>query len=210
MRKALAIAAVIGVGALVSAPAWAGGGQTINVIDDDFDPANLQSSVGAGGFVFDWGAGTVDQHNVRQDRKLFSSGPETDSGQFLLDEPSAGTFPYHCTIHGAPGSGMHGKLEVRPSVPPNPSKRRRGDLIFFVAWAQSTQTGDRFDVMYRVNDGKWKVWKQNTAKGDGAFGRNDNPVEVKPDKTYRFKARSERKGKPNRRSGFSPPLRVFT
>jgi plastocyanin len=208
MRKALAIAAMIGVGALVSAPAWAGVTQAIDVVDDDFEPATSESSVGAGGFVFDWGAGTGREHNVRQDRRLFSSGPKTDSGQFVLDQPSAGTFPYHCQIHGNPGSGMHGTLEVRPSLLLTPSKRKRGDLIIAVAWAESTDTGDQFDVKYRVNDGKWKLWKQNTAKPEGAFGRNDKPVEVNPTKTYRFKVRSEKKGKPDRRSGFSPPLVV--
>ena len=176
------------------------------VTDDEFVPQNVNTAVNAAGVQWDWGAGTNNDHNVRQDDKLFRSGNTTDSGTYLVGNPSAGTFPYYCEAHGSPGSGMHGTLKIKPDQVA--TKTKLGEVQIGVQWAEGDlETGDRFDVQYRVGNKDWKGWKQHTAKVEGAFGKNGNPVEVKPGTTYKFRARS-REG--NKQSGFSPALKVTT
>lgn len=79
-----------------------------------FHPSSLTVSPGdtvtftnAGGF-----------HNVVSDTGLFSSGSASTNG-WTLQVPfnTAGTFGFHCEIHGAPGSGMAGSVTVQASQP---------------------------------------------------------------------------------------------
>ncbi len=52
-------------------------------------------------------------HNVSSDSGLFRSGNVSGSwGPFDHTFNSAGTFGYHCELHGAPGSGMFGTITV--------------------------------------------------------------------------------------------------
>lgn len=46
------------------------------------------------------------------------------------------------------------------------------------------------------------------SKLEATFGQNDKPVDVKPGKTYRFRARSEKSAKPDKHSGWSPGFKV--
>jgi plastocyanin len=195
-------------GALLVLPAVASGGVTpvITIKDDVFDPT--VPTKGTGGFTnYHWQRDPLatDEHNVRQDDKLFRSGDPTTNPAFSYTVAvSAGTFPYYCEIHGGPnGEGMHGKIKVRPgisNVTPN---------SFDVAWAAPlTETGNAFDVRYRVNGGNWKTWKNDTSKRGGTFGENNNPVDVKPGKTYDIEARSEKANKPKKRSDWSPAASI--
>jgi plastocyanin len=59
--------------------------------------------IAAGGTVtWTWG-GTI-SHTVTSDTGLFDSGVKT-TGTFSFTFPTAGTFPYHCTVHGFVQSG---------------------------------------------------------------------------------------------------------
>ena len=146
---------------------------------------------------------TANTHNVREDSKLFRSGPLTDSGTYHI-VPSAGTYHYYCESHGSENGGMDGVLKEIPVAGP-----RNADF-FTVGWApaEDTDTGDQFDVRYKVEDGEWKTWFKNTDKIGWKFGRNDKPIDVKPNKTYRIQARSELHSNPSKHSGFSPSLVV--
>lgn len=192
--------------AVATIPAFAfGAAQQIEITDDQFTP-QITPIVGAGTTSHNWQWLGANEHNVRQDRKLFYSGPPAVDDTFGITA-SAGTFPYYCEIHGGPGTGMHGTLRIRPAE--LATKTKRGVIQIGVRWApDSPQTGDQFDVQYRVDQGDWKSWRKNTSKTEGSFGRNDNPVDVKPSKTYRFRARSEVASNPNRASAFSPALVV--
>ncbi|MEO8092188.1 MAG: hypothetical protein ABI726_05730 [bacterium] len=58
---------------------------------------------------------------------------------------------------------------------------------------------------------RWRTrrgWKSNMSKLEATFGQNDKPVDVKPGKTYRFRARSEKSAKPDKHSGWSPGFKV--
>jgi hypothetical protein len=62
-----------------------------------------------------------------------------------------------------------------------------------VRWAVSgTNTGGRFDVQYKVGNGNWKNWRQNSSAKEAVFGQDDKPLAPATGTTYRFRARSQR------------------
>ena len=91
-----------------------GGGSstTITVGNDFFSPT--PNTVSAGAVTFSW-ATPSNGHTLTWD-----SGPGTlpantgviTSGTQVVTL-QAGTYQYHCAIHGAPGAGMHGTLIVQ-------------------------------------------------------------------------------------------------
>jgi len=87
-------------------------GNAVTVSNNRFTPANLSVSPGAtvtwtwdacsGGDAYGNGQSCV-SHNV-----TFDQGPSSatqSSGTFTRAFATGGTFPYHCTIHGASMSG---------------------------------------------------------------------------------------------------------
>ena len=55
-------------------------------------------------------------HNVTYDSgpgTAFSSGTINGGGTFSVTFNTAGTVQYHCTIHGSPGTGMHGTIVIQ-------------------------------------------------------------------------------------------------
>jgi plastocyanin len=144
-------------------------------------------------------------HNVRQDRRLFYSGAATTGSIDFTVKFSAGTFHYYCVFHGFPTGGMDGNVRVpvrtraAPDGPP-----------FTVQWAaRGTQSGNRFDVQFRVGSGKWRVWRRSSTARRAVFGRNAKPVRVRAGRKYSFRARSRQGTNVNRVSGWSP-VRSFT
>ena len=54
-------------------------------------------------------------HSTTADGGLWDSGVHSEGFTFDQTFTSAGTFPYYCTVHGAPGGiGMHGTVVVNP------------------------------------------------------------------------------------------------
>jgi plastocyanin len=85
------------------------GGNAVTVGNNFFSPADL--SVAAGTTVtWTWAPGAV-EHNVTFDDGEHS--PTQSSGSFPRTFSAAGTFRYHCTIHGV--SFMHGTVTVAGS-----------------------------------------------------------------------------------------------
>jgi plastocyanin len=73
------------------------GALTVAVRNNLFAPATLQVPANST-VMWEWNSGGVD-HNV-----TFDTGPSSgnrSSGTFERTFPTAGTFPYSCTIHGA-------------------------------------------------------------------------------------------------------------
>jgi plastocyanin len=185
-------------------PAVAGAPPRQITIDDDFfAPKNPPTRNFQSGRSFRWtnGGGTSNPHNVRQDDGLFSSGADTDNPIDFSIRASAGSFHYYCSVHRF--DGMTGRVKVRP-IEASGSSGGEIDL----RWANaSTNTGSRFDVLYKVDQGRWKNWKNDTRKFHGFFGRSNNPVNYRPGRhNYKLKVRSER-GNVSKRSDFSPVLR---
>jgi hypothetical protein len=184
----------------------------ITILDDAYLPDGISAESGATRkplgepFIWKWGSdgsGTTDFHNVRQNKGLFNSGDDVTSSPPFSTTPSAGSFPFYCTVHSS--TGMRGTVEV---LPIRDSTAEPAGLPFKVAWddpATST-TANKFDVRYRVNGGKLKTWFDDTKKTGAIFGKNNRPVKVKEPSLYEFQVRSQ-KGR-RAKSGFSPPLPV--
>jgi len=66
-----------------------------------FDPATFNATVGEE-VVWAWAEGAV-THNVTFDDG--PSSPSQSSGTYTRTFTAAGTYPYHCTIHGTAMSG---------------------------------------------------------------------------------------------------------
>jgi plastocyanin len=193
--------------------------------EDRFAPGKATADVGGSVFSWNWeNQDTIREHNVRQDRRLFYSGPPDDGANspFFLSV-SAGTFHYYCEPHGSESGGMDGKIRVRPNAGPSAP-----DDSFLVRWAIGetpapraraarrwgpqgpTETGNRFDVRFKVGNGNWRTWKTDTSKVRARFGRNDNPVRIRSDREYFFRVRSQKGQNDNKVSGWSPKLTVQT
>jgi plastocyanin len=104
-------------GILVSAVAGCGGSSDVTspstrspnevaVGNNFFSPVDVSVAPGVT-VTWRWAAGAV-EHNVTFDDGDHS--PTQSSGTFARTFATAGTFPYHCTIHGA--SVMHGTVTV--------------------------------------------------------------------------------------------------
>src|SRR5581483_2645182 len=209
MRRYLLIGAAA---ALLAIPALATGASTAVTVapsnKNTFGPKAVTKNVGAGSIHWQWGTNgtTFAAHNVRQDNKLFYSGPLTNSkpsGYTIT--PSAGTFHYYCELHGSPTGGMSGTISIRPTI------FNKTASSFGVKWSPGTnQTGNRFDVRYRVDNGTWKTWKSHVSLAQATFGAGNLPVHVAPGHTYEVEARSEKATNLSKPSGWSPLARVVT
>jgi plastocyanin len=189
--------------ALLALPAVAAAApREISAGDDFFSPKKPAARNFEAGPSFHWSrtGGSSGRHNIRQDDKLFFSGNPTSGPINFTINASAGSYHYYCQIHRF--SGMSGVVKVRPRAAPDSVA---GEIL--VRWADSnTNTGSRFDVRYRVDHRKWKVWKNDTRKLQGTFGHNDRPVNFNLNRhTYKIEARSERRTV-SKRSDWSPAL----
>jgi plastocyanin len=161
------------------------------------------------GAHFHWThAASSTPHSVTQDDKLFNASAAPDNSIDFEIVPSAGTYHYYCIFHGSPSGGMDGVIKVRPTID---NSEPLDALPFTVNWASDNEdTGNAFDVRYRVNGGDWAIWKDDTQLHQAVFGANDRPVHVSKRKTYQFEVRSEKKLKPAKHSDWSPPNTAFT
>lgn len=199
-RVTIAALVVVFAGAL-AVPATAGPPPTpVDVGDDFFNPSNA-TQLAESSTTWFWNDDVEHKHDVLQDDKLFKSGPPTNnpSTVFGVSLP-AGTYHYYCTTHGSRnGSGMDGTVKSRlalgglsaESVP--------------VTWGNNlVDVEPQYDVRFKVGSGKWKNWLKNTQLGSSQFGAGDEPVNLKPGKTYKLQARTENAANDERRSGWSP------
>jgi hypothetical protein len=180
--------------------------------ENKFSPKVGEYIVISTNFFWFWGAmsSTTRRHDVVQDAGLFRSpgGPRKSFPEpgFSVSA-SAGSFPYHCSVHGGKGGqGMSGKVRAIPGTYAAPTD----DEIPFRWAVKQSNTGNQYDVRFRTEGGEWRLWKRNTANLQGTFGQGDNPVDVKPGRTYRFQGRSERSGHPSKHSGWSPTATAVT
>jgi plastocyanin len=202
VRRSLIISATA---VALALPAAAGAApREIDIGDNFFSPKKPPARNFRAGPSFRWSraGGSNGDHNIRQDDRLFRSGDPTTGPINFPINASAGSYHYYCEIHGSRQGGMAGRVKVRPVAL---TDHAIGEIE--VEWADSnTDTGSRFDVRYRVDQRKWKTWKNDTPKFHAAFGHNDNPVNYRPNRhTYKIKVRSERR-RVKKYSDWSPRL----
>lgn len=159
-----------------------------------FNPGHVTSIVG--GSVH-W-SGQETEHSVRHNAGVFDSGTPAAFLDFRRTF-SAGTFAYHCAKHGA---AMSGRVAVPPQVLAQPT-----GLPFTVKWATTaTNTGNRFDVQYRIGTGVWKNWLSSTTARSKVFGAESSPVKVARGKTYSFRVVSKTS---NTAKSAASPVKAF-
>lgn len=155
-----------------------------------FSPANITAAVG--GSVH-W-TGQASEHSVLHNARVFDSGTPVAFLDYRRSF-SAGTFAYHCAKHGL---AMSGQVRVAPQVLAKPA-----GLPFTVRWGTAaSNTGNRFQVQYRIARGPWKTWLGNTTLRSRVFGAKSSPVRVQRGKTYSFRVVS--KTSSTAKSGLSP------
>jgi plastocyanin len=202
MKRYLLIGATI---ALLAVPAVAFGGATtttVKVQNNFFSPQTAPKTVGEGAIRWQWQPGAFN-HNVRQDDKLFYSGPRANAPHTFTVIPSAGSFHYYCEIHQF--SGMKGTIKIKPQI------LTQTATSFGIRWSTgSNDTGGKFDVRYRVDGGAWKVWKNDVISTQATFGASNKPLHVAPGHTYDVQVRSEKSADTSKASGWSPAARVAT
>lgn len=199
LKRLLALAASGAALGVAAATAWAA--TAIETGDDFFRPGEVAVALGEQA-SWSWGPpDSLNEHNVREDGKLFYSGRLTRRGEFAI-APSAGSFHYYCELHGFEGGGMDGVIKVRPVL----RSAAAGAGPLRIVWADpESDTGDTYDVRYRAGNGKFQPWRRGTTQAQGSFGRNGKPEAVEPGTRYQFQARS-RDGKAA--SDWSPRLTV--
>jgi plastocyanin len=116
LLTALALAAVAGCGGDSGSDTTTGPpssnpppANTVTVNNNFFSPATITVTPGTT-VTWQWASGAVD-HNVTFDDGEHSA--TQSSGTFARTFSAAGTFPYHCTIHGS--LGMTGTVTVSAS-----------------------------------------------------------------------------------------------
>ena len=112
VRRSILLAALVAAAACSddngdggSGPAPAG---DVTVENNDFDPSTLQVAAGSS-VVWAWASG-ASTHNVTFDDGEASGN--RSSGTYSRTFATAGTYPYHCTLHGTATSGMRGSVTV--------------------------------------------------------------------------------------------------
>jgi plastocyanin len=209
-RLPIALAGSIAAAVALAAPASAGLPTQISVNDDFFDPEKTGVSFGTDVHWQSAGGGTTQAHTVTQDRRLFGSGSPSNNIDLQIG-PSAGTCPFYCEVHGGKGgTGMSGVLKVKPDIGSTLRHAKRRGNAAPIVWSDSAdESGDQFDVRYKVSGKRgWNTWLKNTDQDGADFGAGD-PVNLKPDKTYSIQVRSELSSNPKRKhSGWSPSLKI--
>ncbi len=209
MRRSLVIAAAA-VALVLALPAFGGAApREINVGDDFFAPKNPPArgtSPTAAASAGRTAAGRAIPTTSARTTGCSPPARLTDGPIDFSIRASAGSYHYFCYAprHSRAPARHDGRVKVRPI---RFSGSRSGEIG--VRWANSnTNTGSRFDVRYKVGQGRWKTWKNDTAAFRAFFGRNDRPVNYRPNRrNYKLKVRSERKDV-SKRSDWSPVLRI--
>ena len=104
--------------------------------------------------------------------------------------------------HGTKQQRHDGNVKVKP-IPGGISAK-----VFPVIWGNNLEIETQFDVRFKVGNGEWKNWAQEHQLWANVFGAGDEPVNVKPGKTYEIQARTENVDNEEKRSGWSPTLKV--
>jgi plastocyanin len=118
--RAAVLLGLLGALALPAAPAGSSeeGYEGVSAIDNVFRPRIVRIPVGG---EVEWTNDGRTLHNVIADDGSFASENLDPGGTFQRAFASEGVFPYHCSLHGAPGVGMVGVVVVGDVPLPSPS-----------------------------------------------------------------------------------------
>ena len=86
----------------------------VQVMNNQFMPATITVPVNTT-VTWIWAQGAL-QHNIVPDNQSnVPNSPQVVNGPFMFSHTftTAGTYNYHCAVHGGPGTGMHGTVIVQ-------------------------------------------------------------------------------------------------
>lgn len=154
--------------ALLAAPSWAATHNvTVGGAATAFSPQTVTIDVGDT-VVWTNVGGT---HDIRADNGSFSSGPAAgDPWTFSRTFNAAGTFGYHCSIHGLPGQFMFGTVIVQGGPPEAPSglqAQATSTSEISLAWTDNSSNETGFRIERRTVDG---TFQEVATAGAGATG----------------------------------------
>ena len=75
--------------------------ETVDIVDNDYQPGSVTIKAGD---TITWTQSGDEPHTVTADDGSFDSGEMEKGETFSMRFDSPGTYSYHCTIHGGPGS----------------------------------------------------------------------------------------------------------
>jgi plastocyanin len=81
-------------------------GNAVSMVNMSFSPANLTVTAGT---TVTWTNNDAMNHTVTSNSGLFDSGNIAAGAKFSKQFSTAGSYPYHCTIH----AGMTGTITVK-------------------------------------------------------------------------------------------------
>jgi plastocyanin len=112
MTRILALAAVVLALTTVGCSDSPAGpdGTGVTVQDNSFNPSSRAVTAGQ---TVTWTWAGSNQHDVTWDTGSPAASPTQASGTYDRTFATAGTYSYHCTIHGSAGAGMHGTVTVQ-------------------------------------------------------------------------------------------------
>lgn len=90
--------------------------ENVSAVDNSFSP---QTVTIAPGDTVHWTNDGDNPHTVTADDDSFDSGTFVSGQSYDRTFPNAGTYPYHCTIHGSSMSGTVVVQSVSSSNPPS-------------------------------------------------------------------------------------------
>ena len=171
--------------ALATAPSAVGGGSTITVgPGTSYSPANTNVAQGT---RVTW---SFQGLHTTTSNQAFWNSEERSSGSFSQTLPSAGKFPYHCTIH----AGMSGRVVV-----PLKATGSAGSGWTLRWSASSAGSGRAFDVQTRrQGTTTWRAFRTNATSATGFF----NPSRAG---TYQLRARTSNTNA-GKESGWAPVI----
>lgn len=132
---------------------------TINVTvgDNFYSPANVTAAPGDN-IVFTYSGSRT--HPTASDNGAWTTFTlDASHLTHTLTLATAGTYPYHCTFHGAPGAGMFGSITIQPvgtraelaapsalTVYPNPASASRDERVT-VSFSQRAGTAGKLRLL---------------------------------------------------------------
>ncbi len=136
--------------------------KNVAVADFSYTPDQVKAVQGA---VICWSFSGPSNHSVTDSTGmgLFDSGQLGPGGSFSHAFDSAGTYPYHCTVHAA----MKGSVEIPVNITPRTGGLHR---TFTVAWSTVQPAPNVvFDVQLRSPGRHWRSWEKGVTAVSGDF-----------------------------------------
>ena len=138
--------------------AAAGGGATVDVVNNSFSPRAVKVRVGGS---VTWRFQDAMTHDATSTQGFWASGPKTTGGTYVRRFTSSGSYPYLCTLHPS----MRGLVKVPVSATGSPGAGWK------LRWSTAAGAGGTtFDVQVRKpGSSTWQPFRTDTTRPMARF-----------------------------------------